>query len=370
MTKRIGFFLPHFGHGGTESVVLRLLSEIDRSRFDPVLILQKRRGELLARLPKDVPVLTLSSPRPPLGIVELSRLYQREKIDLAVTVNNATNLYSIMAAGLARNGTATFVSDHTPLSSFLGEAKLRPLRQAAIRRLYPNAQLSGGTLDQIGADMAKIVGHSAPPYVSLPNPVIHQSRRLRPQTDCIRHIVSVGRLSAEKRFDVLIEAFALLHQNLPEARLTIYGEGSERQALEAQTARLGLKDSVRLPGYVTDMDKIHASSDLFVCSSRREGLGNAIIEAMARGVPVVSVDCPYGPRHLIGDDHAGKLVPQGREGVLATDLAVAIQDLIKDQAARERMTEAALSVAQNYSVEASVAAYEGAFERALERRTS
>lgn len=362
---KVAFFLPHFAHGGAEIVVLRLLQGIDRTRFAPLLILQRRRGELLEFVPDDINIIELSPARPPSCILALAQLCRAQDAALLVTVTNATNLYALSAAALqGRDRVATLVTEHTPMSAFLGEAKMSRMRRIAIRMLYPRADLIGGPLAEIGSDLSMVLGNRAPPFVTLPNPVVDRIKSLRKPAVKGLHLVSVGRLASEKRFDLLINAFALLHANCPDLRLTIHGEGRERPALEALIAGLGLKDAVSLPGFSTDLDSIHRQADVFVCSSRREGLGNAIIEAMARGVPVVSVDCPFGPRHLLRDGKAGSLVTQHD----AASLSRTLSDVLADRALRARYASAGLEVAQHYLVDAAVQAYQAAFDLALESR--
>lgn len=363
MPEKVAFFLPNFGHGGTEGVALKVLQHLNRDAFSPILILQRKRGEFLKALPEDVPVLGLTRPRPPGCVRELANLIKSEQISLLVTMNNATNLYAVAAAQLAGGTCATLISDHTPLSAFLSEAKFPMLRRLAIRRLYPKADLAAGPLHKIGEDIQQLLGPKAPPFLELTNPVVDQIRRLRPLAEPARHIVSVGRLSSEKRFDLLLDSFSLLRKTLPDARLTIYGEGDARGELEAQIARLDLTECAKLAGYTSDLDAVHGSADLFVCTSRREGLGNAIIEAMARGVPVVSVDCPFGPKHLLKNDLAGRLVRTHD----APTLSAAITDVLQDLPERQRVSDAGLDVAKTYSVKSAVQGYEAAFRRAMDR---
>lgn len=361
MIKRVAFFLPHLDSGGAEGVVLRVLHGLDRRRFAPELILQRRRGALLDRLPADVPVATLAPRRPPLCVPALARLAGLRDLDLVITVNNAANLYALAAAALPGSTFATLVMEHTPPSAFLAEAKAPALRRRAMRMLYPRADLAAGPLDEIGADLVAILGRRAPPFRRLANPVVEQIGALRPVSETGTHVVSVGRLAPEKRFDLLIDAFAIVHAARPDTRLTVVGEGSERGALEARIAAAGLDGAASLPGYVSDMDVAHATSDLFVCTSRREGLGNAIIEAMARGVPVVSVDCPFGPRRLLQGGTAGVLLERDD----APSIASAMLEVLGDPARRRRLADAALGAVGEYDAAAAIADYADAFDAAL-----
>lgn len=365
MRRNIAFFLPHFAAGGVETVVLKVLQGLDRRRFQPHLILQQQRGELLCQLPADVILHRLSRPKPPGCIFELSRLCGQADVHLLVTVTNAVNLYALMAAALpfGRNKArpCTLVMEHTPPLAFLAEAKQPALRRLAMRLLYPRASLTGGPIDQIGTDLQTLLGAHAPKFTCLPNPVVDTIAPLRPLPDRAQHIVSVGRLAPEKRFDLLINSFALAHAQHPDLRLTIHGEGPERARLEALIASKNLTGTVTLPGYADDMDAVHSAADLFVCTSRREGLGNAIIEAMARGVPVISVDCPFGPPQLLQGGRAGRLLSDHS----AAALAAAVTDLAQDRAARQRYREAGFDAVTGFDVTHAVAAYQAVFDQVL-----
>jgi glycosyltransferase involved in cell wall biosynthesis len=138
------------------------------------------------------------------------------------------------------------------------------------------------------------------------------------------HIVSVGRLSPEKGYATLIEAFAQLRR-MRAARLTIVGEGDERGNLEALVEALNLSRDVSLPGHNPDPLSIVSQASLFVSSSSHEGLGNALIEAMACGVPVVATDAPYGPREILQGGRLGQLVPVGDATALAQAMAMTLE---------------------------------------------
>ena len=121
-------------------------------------------------------------------------------------------------------------------------------------------------------------------------------------------VVAVGRLVAAKGFDVLIRALALVRTTVA-ANLVILGEGPERANLEALIKSLGLENSVRLPGYQRNTLPIVKRADVFAMSSRWEGFGNVLVEALYTGVPVVATDCPHGPREILDGGRFGTLVP-------------------------------------------------------------
>jgi glycosyltransferase involved in cell wall biosynthesis len=140
-------------------------------------------------------------------------------------------------------------------------------------------------------------------------------------------IVCVGRLSPEKDHSTLLRAMSLLPPQRPW-RLAIVGEGPERPALEACVRQLGLAQRVTFAGYVADPFAWMMRARLAICSSVYEGLCNAIIEALACGTPVVSTDCPYGPREILQDGRYGALTPVGDEAALAAAVEAALDQVV------------------------------------------
>ncbi len=177
----------------------------------------------------------------------------------------------------------------------------------------------------------------------IPNAVVkaqaaaEPSRRARPPY----LVLGLGRLGPEKGFDRLLAAFAQAAPQFPEWELEIWGEGPERAALERQRGDLGLGTRVRFPGVTQDAPRLMRSADLFVLSSRFEGFPNVLGEAMSNGLPVISYDCPSGPREIVRHQIDGFLVPP-EGGVDA--LFAALARLMGDPAERLRLAARAPEV--------------------------
>ncbi len=166
-------------------------------------------------------------------------------------------------------------------------------------------------------------------------------------------IVAAGRFVPEKGFDLLIEAFARIAREIPEWRLVIYGDGSERAALESQIAAADMADRIALPGAVKDLPAHLAQAAMFALPSRTEGFGNVLAEAMAVGRPVAAFDCPTGPGELVRNDETGILVPAAD----CAALAVALRRLASDGALRARLGAAAAEAMRAYRPERIASAW-------------
>ena len=162
-----------------------------------------------------------------------------------------------------------------------------------------------------------------------------------------RTVVAMGRLSREKGFDLLLDAFARVAVQHPQWRLEIAGDGPERVALQQQIDQRGLGQRVRLVGWIQDPARFVARGAMFVMSSRYEGFPVSLLEAMAGGVPVISFDCDSGPRAIIRPDVDGLLVPVGD----TVALAHAIDRLMSDPVTRHRLGERAREVVDRFSME-------------------
>ena len=166
--------------------------------------------------------------------------------------------------------------------------------------------------------------------VAIPNPLPMMPKNVSPLTE--KRVIAVGRYYQEKGFDLLLEAWAKVYKQHSEWRLEIFGDG-DRAGYEAIRDRLGIPSSCCIiNGRSNNIEQEYLKSSVFVCSSRFEGFGMVIIEAMACGLAVVSFDCPYGPRSIISDGEDGLLVEAENTDKLADSLSSVMGNHDKCQA--------------------------------------
>lgn len=179
-----------------------------------------------------------------------------------------------------------------------------------------------------------------------------------------KKIISIGRLTLPKNFSSLIRVFRYVVNKHPDWFLEIYGEGPQRRELQGLIENSNLTNNVYLKGYTSQVKEKMLEASLFVMSSKFEGFGLVLIEAMQRGLPCVSYACPCGPKDIITDGKDGFLVPLNDEKTMAEKICF----LIEHPDVRAEMGKAALLKAEKYSIDKIVPMWMDLFNRLLEEK--
>jgi glycosyltransferase involved in cell wall biosynthesis len=232
-----------------------------------------------------------------------------------------------------------------------------PIPEGAARlrhRLYPMATYLVAQTPEAADYFAAVVGDRRR---AIPNPVLQPELAASgnggaPKAG--RILVGMGRLVEEKGFALLLSAFSKVAVNHPSWSLHIWGEGPQRQALERLTRDLNLSDRVWMPGFTRRPFEVLSQADLFVLSSLVEGFPNALCEAMACGLPVVSFNCSSGIREIIRDGVDGLLV----RAADPTALAYALDGLMANEEERRRLAVKAVEVTERFGLEETMARWE------------
>ena len=196
----------------------------------------------------------------------------------------------------------------------------------------------------------------------IPNPVTTSTTSLSSLQN--KTAIAVGRLVYPKNFESLIRAWSIVSQQHDDWRLEIWGEGDLRKSLQEQIDHNQLDNTILLKGYTDDIFSKYSEASFLVCSSLFEGFGLMMLEAMFSGLPIISYDCPCGPRELIQDNKNGFLVQPGDEKMLAKQIC----RLIEDENLRQRMGATAYEVAKGFSIEKITDQWMALFNSVLEQK--
>ncbi|NLK11029.1 MAG: glycosyltransferase [Staphylococcus equorum] len=360
--KKIMFFIPYLLGGGAERVVVNLLKGLDKSKFDIKLVVIDEKGPFLNEVPKEVEIIELSTNRTLTALFPLARVIRSYEPELLISHLDYANVISVLACKLFNRKTKIFVTEHLNYSASKSSHKLS---SSVLKKLmsitYKYADCIVTVSKGITNDLIKILNYSkySDKFTTVYNPIV-----LEEEKNSIKEVhwfeenkfkvLGAGRLTAQKDFPTLIKAFAIVKEELPNARLVIIGEGEERENLEKQIQNLNLSECVSLPGFVDNPHYNMKVADLFVLSSKWEGFGNVIVEAMAEKTAVISTDCPSGPNEIIDNNINGVLCKPGD----AESLAKAILSLAKDDQLRNKIALKGYERSQDFKVQKIAKEYE------------
>lgn len=344
-TDRIAVFLPALSGGGAERNLLTLGDAFADRGYDVDLVVAVREGPYVDMIPDALELVDLGADRALGGLLPLRRyLRDRRPGAMLSTLPNA-NVVGLWAARLASVGVRTVVREanmvsHTSRNSDTWIGRRMP---TLIRWTYPLADGVVAVSEGVGRDLQATCGIDASKVSVVHNPVVTPELfELAEETpdhpwleDDTPVVLAVGSLTTQKDYPTLLRAVARLNRER-RVRLIVLGQGPEREALRVRIAALGLGDVVDLHGWVPNPFSFMAQADVLVLSSRWEGLPNVLVQAMACGTPVVSTDCPSGPRTILEDGEHGPLVPVGDHEALAEATATTLEDPPDPKPARQR----------------------------------
>ena len=316
---RLALFLPSLAGGGAEKRMLNLATEFAKKGYLVDMLLSRSEGAYLASVPPNVHVVDLHASRPLTAIPALVHYLSVKKPHALLSTITSANLAAIWASLLSPVKSRCVICEASHLSKELAQSsgRNRLLMPFLIKQFFPKAYAIVAVSKGAAADLARVAGIPSESIRVIYNPVVSPSlwTRSREPTDHpwlqngrIPVIVGMGRLTRQKNFSALIQAFALVRAEIP-CRLIIFGEGEERPLLESLSRNLDIAHEVDLPGFVANPYPILSKASLFVLSSRWEGLPWVLIEALACGTKVVATDCPSGPREILDNGAYGELCP-------------------------------------------------------------
>ena len=332
--KRIAIFLHGLYEGGAERTILNLAEGMASYGYSVDLVLAKAAGPFLSQIPDGIRMIDLKSSRVLFSLQALTRYIRKELPDAMLSAIDYTNIIALLAQRIVNKPNNLVVVEQNTLSQRKTQLPYlyRKLLPTLIRLFYPWAGCIVAVSRGVADDLAITTGLRRDDIRIINNPIITQALRKKSQEILIHPwfepgqppvLISVGRLSEQKDFPNLIRAFAKVRENRV-ARLMILGEGEDRPILEKLAKELGISDEVSMPGFVENPYPYMSNASVYVLSSKWEGLPTVLVEALYCGIPIVSTDCPSGPREILQEGLFGQLVPVGNAEILG----LAIQDAL------------------------------------------
>lgn len=352
---KLGFLINSYGQGGAQRVISLVSSRLD----DIPQVLVQYGGELAYFYPgkvidldgRDGVLRKTRFGRALNRLDSLRKVLKDEDISVLVSFLVRTNVLAALAKRLGLFHGVLILNEVSVPSCHL---KYSALHRWLIKKTYKWADKIVVPSSGILEDLVTNSGLRRELIKVIPNPIdsnaIERSAQEECGSDLVRSgaftLIAAGRLTAQKGFDLLIRALPEVHKSI-DVRLVIIGDGEERGEIVRLARELGVDHLVHLTGWMDNPFSIMAKGDIFVLSSRHEGFGNVIVEAMCCGLPVISYDCPSGPREILGNCAYGVLVENGD----VAGLSAAIVKMARDDEYRARYRQKALERAKDYEIE-------------------
>jgi glycosyltransferase involved in cell wall biosynthesis len=358
---KIALLMASLGNTGYHVNTIRLGSGLRSYGYDVDLVLMSCSGSTYRHLIRpEINIFDLGSPRLWTSLLPLVKYLRQNKPDVIISAAPLANGIAGWAKLLVRSRTSLIMTERG--LKLFGFAERGPFRWQLLKLFLMYGYRQADAVVAVSMGVAKqLRSLRQVPFERIHviyNPVWSPELEILSRQE-IDHpwlsqpskvpvIVAAGRLAEEKGFDTLLKAFALVRRER-EARLILLGEGDEREALIRLRAQLGLNEVVDMPGFKEDPQRYMRRASVFVLTSTHEAFGNVLVESMACGIPVVSTDCPTGPREILEDGKYGILVPVADPEALAKGILSALSTPVDRDALQER--------AKNFSVEASTRQY-------------
>lgn len=323
--RSLVIYLPDLAGGGTERMHVNLAPHFLAAGMRVTFLLDRRSGPLLDKVPEGAEVHVLGASRQVAAIPKLVDYLRTNQVDFLISNMEHGNVISIWARKLASVATRIIVAQHCSFRDQVSRGnwkfKIMPM---LYRRMLPKADAIVCVSNGVAAEIADVCGLGLSRINVIYNGAVTAELRQAAEQP-VDHpwfsqgepvLVAAGRLVELKDYPTLLRAFATLVKNRP-ARLIILGDGPLRNSLGNLARELGVADRVDLAGFVANPMPFMRNAAAFVLTSRAEGFGNVLVEAMACGTPVVSTDCPHGPAEILDYGRFGRLTPPGDPDALA-----------------------------------------------------
>lgn len=370
--KRILFFIYEMGAGGAARTILNIVNNLDRTTFEPILVTLNYDGDYEVNVRDDVKFIKLPTKRLRSGILPLARTIRQEKVDIVFSTIPNYNTIAILGNLLSFTSAKNIVRE----AAFLGGDAKTDFKLRLYGFLYKMAShvvaLSYGVKENITNRYH--VPEEKIDVIYNPVDQEHIQESIKNGTIGKEHtnlfnknekiIMTAGRLVDDKDQATLIQAFARVNKQ-NKAQLIILGEGGLESKLKNLAQELGIEDRVYFAGFQKNPYVYFAQADVFVLSSKREGFGHVLAEALAVGIPIVSTKAKPGAREVLKDGEYGLLCEVGN----TEEMTKAILEVLSwTKEKRKQVIEKGFERVESFHVRTIVHQYEQLFLHTLNRK--
>ncbi|RNA67595.1 glycosyltransferase [Alteribacter keqinensis] len=368
---KILFFIYQMGAGGAARTLLNIINNLDRTKFEPVLVTLNFNGSYEGELKSDVKFIKLDTKRLSRSVFKLANIIRKEKINLVFSTIPRVNTIAVLATRLSFTKARCIVREADNLSGdFLTKVQL-----VAFGFVYKCANqvvsLSEGVKQNLVNQYKLKASDIKVVYNPIDIPAINEKIETGKMPDSHealydpeeKILITAGRLVEQKDQITLLRAFSNVVESIP-SRLIILGEGPLEKPLQAMAKELGIKDKVHFIGFQSNPYQYFHKSDLFVLSSLHEGFSHVIAEALACATPVVSTNCKSGPEEVLDKGKYGYLCEVGDAEEMASHI---VKILRKDQQDLKKIKEKGMTRAADFDARKIVKTYEQVFIETLSK---
>jgi len=366
--KKIVFFSSKIDSGGAEKHLVRLINALaNKSNLELTLIVTVAGGNyesLLNPTIRLIPLLNQSGSYTA-SMVKAFLLLKKQikeiQPDLIFSIQDGPNVVMLMRTFFSEIPVIIGVQNNPIID--LNRTPITKAIKWIATKLYPRAKHMIALSAGVASDYLHLVPKLQGKLSVVPNVGWPENVKTKEDVVCKKPIqlLAVGRLEEQKDYATFFNALALLKQKNQSFKLTILGRGAKEEELKDLRKELNLEDEIVFKGFTSDVSTYFYNSDIFVLSSKWEGFGNVIVEAMAHGLPVISSDCPHGPSEIIENRKNGLLFEVGN----ALQLSEYIQELTENELLRKELMVNGLERANMFKPEKIAEKYYEIFDEFL-----
>jgi len=367
--KKILFVIPSLSGGGAERVVVNLINFLDEEKYEKWLVLFESKLDYKEKITSSVKIISLKKKTrwDFLKLIwRLKSVIRNFKPNVVISFLFYANIITVLAKILSFSKRfKVIICEHNYAPIYLPKSRFAVIKKILLKFTYSRADLIIAVSDSIKKALVtvfhipefKIKRIYNPFYLEEIERLSREDIKLDVFHEKNKILISIGRLTYQKRFDRLLRVFAEIRKKMDNVYLIILGKGELKKELQSLAEELNIDKFVYFVGFQKNPYAWLSKADVFVLTSDYEGLPNVIIEAMACGVPVVSTDCLSGPNEIITNGKNGILVPPQDEKALAE----AILKVLQDDNLKSKLIEEGRKRAQDFDIHKILPQYEKLF---------